>query len=108
MKQIVKQFFAAALLVFGAAAGLAAGDNIPRPEYPRPQFERADWVNLNGKWSFELDLNHVGLEKGYPESKGFSGSILVPFSPESEMSGVGHTDFITGIWYHRTIDVPAS
>ncbi len=74
MNQIFKQFFVTALLVFGAAASLAAGDNIPRPEYPRPQFERTDWVNLNGKWSFELDLNHVGLEKGYPESKGFSGS----------------------------------
>ena len=108
MKKMVKQFIAAALLVLGATMSVAAGENIPRPEYPRPQFERTDWVNLNGKWSFELDLNHVGLEKGYAESKGFQGTILVPFSPESELSGVGHTDFVTGIWYHRTIDVPAS
>ena len=28
----------------------------PRAEYPRPQFERADWMNLNGEWSFTLDL----------------------------------------------------
>ncbi len=105
---MVKQFIAAALLVFWATMNVATGENVPRPEYPRPQFERADWVNLNGTWSFDLDLNHVGLEKGYAESKGFSGSILVPFSPESELSGVGYTDFITGIWYHRTIDVPAS
>gem|GEM_PF-4903321 len=59
---MVKQFIAAALLVLGATMSVAAGENIPRPEYPRPQFERTDWVNLNGKWSFELDLNHVGLE----------------------------------------------
>ena len=64
MKKMVKQFIAAALLVLGATMSVAAGENIPRPEYPRPQFERTDWVNLNGKWSFELDLNHVGLEKG--------------------------------------------
>jgi len=62
MKKMVKQFIAAALLVLGATMSVAAGENIPRPEYPRPQFERTDWVNLNGKWSFELDLNHVGLE----------------------------------------------
>ena len=108
MKKMVKQLIAAALLVLGATMGVAAGENIPRPEYPRSQFERTDWVNLNGKWSFEFDFNHVGLEKGYAESKGFQGTILVPFSPESELSGVGHTDFVTGIWYHRTIDVPAS
>ena len=107
MKRIVRHLIAAALMVFGAGAALASGENIPRPEYPRPQFERNDWVNLNGKWSYSLDLNHVGLEKGYPESKGFDGKILVPFAPESELSGVGYTDFITGIWYHRNIDIPA-
>jgi succinyl-diaminopimelate desuccinylase len=29
--------------------------NIPRPEYPNPQFERKNWVNLNGEWEFEID-----------------------------------------------------
>ena len=38
--------------------------NIPRPEHPFPQFVREDWVNLNGTWDFELDLNNSGLEKG--------------------------------------------
>lgn len=108
MKETMKKNIIAALLVFGAAVNLAAGENIPRPEYPRPQFERQNWVNLNGEWTYRFDLNHVGLEKGYSESKGFDGTILVPFSPESELSGVGYTDFITGIWYHRTLDVPAA
>ena len=36
----------------------------PREEYPRPQFERAEWVNLNGKWSYSFDFGRTGKEKG--------------------------------------------
>ncbi len=49
MKKMVKQFIAAALLVFGATIGVAAGENIPTPEYPRPLLERTDRVNMNGR-----------------------------------------------------------
>ena len=67
---------------------------IPRPEYPRPQFERTDWINLNGEWTYTFDFGASGLERGYAGSKGFDGKIIVPFAPESKLSGVGHTDFI--------------
>ena len=80
---------------------------IPRPEYPRPQFERTDWINLNGEWTYTFDFGASGLERGYAGSKGFDGKIIVPFAPESKLSGVGHTDFIGRIWYQRTIDIPA-
>ena len=80
---------------------------IPRPEYPRPQFERTDWINLNGEWTYTFDFGASGLERGYVGSKGFDGKIIVPFAPESKLSGVGHTDFIGRIWYQRTIDIPA-
>jgi beta-galactosidase/beta-glucuronidase len=40
------------------------------------------------------------------ESKGFEGRIVVPFCPESELSGVQHRDFIAAMWYHRTITIP--
>jgi hypothetical protein len=79
---------------------------IPRPEYPRPQFERLDWINLNGKWSFTFDFGRSGLERGFGRSTGFDQDILVPFCPESELSGVGHKDFVESIWYHRTVHVP--
>ena len=36
----------------------------PRPEYPRPQFVRADWLCLNGEWQFEIDAGDSGLERG--------------------------------------------
>ena len=80
---------------------------VPRAEYPRPQFERQDWINLNGEWSYAFDFVGSGVEKRMYESKGFDGKIIVPFAPESKLSGVGYTDFINNIWYHRQIQMPA-
>ncbi len=81
---------------------------IPRPEYPRMQFVRAEWLNLNGEWSFEFDFGDSGLERGLGSSRGFERKILVPFCPESKLSGVGYTDFIPAMFYHRKITVPAN
>ncbi|MBQ4126859.1 MAG: beta-glucuronidase, partial [Alistipes sp.] len=78
----------------------------PRAEYPRPQFERENWKNLNGEWSFTLDLSNSGRARNLYDSKGFDGKITVPFAPESKLSGVGYTDFINSVWYQRTIQVP--
>lgn len=80
----------------------------PRPEYPRPQFERADWVNLNGTWTYTFDFGKTGVNRGFEKSTGFDGNITVPFCPESSLSGVQYTDFINGMWYQRTINIPAS
>ncbi len=79
----------------------------PRAEYPRPQFERTSWINLNGEWSFTLDLANTGAERNYYNSKGFDSKITVPFAPESKLSGIGHTEFINAVWYQRTIQIPA-
>ena len=81
---------------------------IPRPEYPRPQFVRAAWLNLNGPWSYTFDCGKSGLERGFAASTGFDGQITVPFCPESALSGVGHTDFIEAMWYQRPLEVPAA
>ena len=91
-----------ATLLFAAAAFA-----VPRAEYPRPQFERADWVNLNGEWSFALDLSASGRDRNFYESKGFDGKITVPFAPESDLSGVGYKDFINSVWYQRTVRIPS-
>lgn len=82
---------------------------IPRPEYPRPQFERKDWINLNGRWTYTFDPGKSGMDEGRSlfRSKGFRDPITVPFCPESELSGVGHKDFIEAMWYHRRIRIPA-
>lgn len=80
--------------------------DVPRAEYPRPQFERADWKTLNGTWTYSFDFGRTGGEKNWKDSKGFEGKITVPFCPESKLSGVAYTDFINTIWYHRTVSVP--
>lgn len=80
---------------------------LPRPEYPRPQFERNQWLNLNGIWTYQFDFGKSGMDEGRQlyKSKGFETEITVPFCPESKLSGVGHTDFIEAMWYHRKITV---
>ena len=87
--------------------GTSAWGQTPRAEYPRPQFERADWMNLNGEWSFTLDLADTGHERDFTNSKGFDGKIIVPFAPESKLSGIEHKEFINAVWYQRTIQIPA-
>ena len=78
--------------------------SIPRPEHPKPQFQRANWENLNGTWSFEIDNGRSGAARGLKNADAvLSGSIIVPFCPESELSGVGHKDFMLGVWYQRKI-----
>ena len=94
-------------LTLGTAFCTANAVDIPRPEYPRPQFERTDWVNLNGQWTFEMDFGSSGEQRGWINTKGLSKKITVPFCPESELSGIGYTDFIPCVWYQRNINIPA-
>ncbi|MEV7086761.1 sugar-binding domain-containing protein [Streptomyces sp. NPDC093085] len=79
----------------------------PRPEYPRPQFVRREWLNLNGTWQFETDRGDSGLERGLLERE-LTGAIVVPFPPESELSGIGDTDFLEAVWYRRVVTLPAA
>ncbi|MDD7615493.1 MAG: glycoside hydrolase family 2 TIM barrel-domain containing protein [Clostridiaceae bacterium] len=80
---------------------------IPRPEHPNPQFQRRDWMNLNGKWSFKIDKSKSGLAKKYyqPQTK-FDRTINVPFCPESVLSGIEYKDFMDAVWYSREFTIP--
>ncbi|MFC8564592.1 glycoside hydrolase family 2 protein [Streptomyces sp. NPDC057245] len=80
-------------------------EELPRPEYPRPQFRRERWLNLNGRWEFEIDRSDTGLERGLVERE-LAGGIMVPFAPEARLSGVGEQDFMRAVWYRRTLTVP--
>ena len=102
----MKKFLSALALGLAVTFAASAGEAQPRPEYPRPQFERTDWINLNGEWSYTFDFSRSGMEKNYVASEGFDGRIIVPFTPQSELSGVGFKDFIPEMWYQRTISVP--
>lgn len=85
---------------------------IPRQEYPRPQFVRDNWINLNGMWQFLFDFANSGRERKLFHTDYFLQEdvreILIPFCPESRLSGIGYTDFIPAVWYRRTIELSAS
>ena len=80
--------------------------SIPRPEYPRPQFARKDWLCLNGTWQFEIDQGDSGLERGLL-TRPLAGRINVPFCPESQLSGVENNDFLEAVWYRREVEIPS-
>ena len=90
------------------------GDNymktvmIPRPEHPRPDFQRSCWLNLNGEWDFSFDDQDAGLsERWYLPEKNLSRKILVPFAYQTKLSGIGPTDEIHPIlWYRRNFSLP--
>lgn len=83
-----------------------ASQSIPLPEHPRPDFERADWVNLNGSWNFEFDSLNLGeAEKWNEGNTDFSQQIIVPFPWGSTLSRVADEADIA--WYKRNITIPA-
>ncbi|NLI54673.1 MAG: glycoside hydrolase family 2 [Clostridiales bacterium] len=72
------------------------------PEYPRPQFRRNNCVILNGEWEYAV----TGASAQIPPER-FDGVILVPFSPESELSGVGYTLKPNEcLWYRKMLEAP--
>lgn len=94
----------ATLLILLLFALSAKPQSIPLPEHPRPDFERADWQNLNGTWQFEFDAVNQGEAKGWATGKGdFTKKIAVPFPWGSELSGVKDEADIA--WYKRSISV---
>src|SRR5918912_632459 len=80
--------------------------NIPRPEYPRPQFVRADWLNLNGEWEFAFDDANQGKQLGWHYGLPLEKRIVVPFPYQSELSGINDKSVHEIVWYARDLKVP--
>jgi len=87
---------------------MPSGRDLPRGEYPRPQLVRKDWLCLNGRWNFAIDAGGNGEALGWPARARLAERIVVPFAPESRLSGIGCRDFMPCVWYARRFVVPAS
>lgn len=66
---------------------------LPRAEYPRPQFYRKEWTNLNGEWDFSFDRDV------------FDKKIIVPFAYQSQMSGINSKEPHDVVWYRRFFEI---
>jgi beta-galactosidase/beta-glucuronidase len=80
--------------------------NIPRQEYPRPNFQRKDWLNLNGHWEFAFDDTNIGLDEKWYVNHSFSDNITVPFAFQTQLSGIEKTEFHDVVWYKRSFAMP--
>ena len=80
----------------------ARGENLsgtPWNVYPRPQMKRDSYLNLNGEWEFAV------RDKSFPKT--YDKKILIPFCPESLLSGI-HEHFPEGsaLCYRRFVTLP--
>ena len=91
--------------IFFTVMLIQAAEPIPLPEHPRPDFQRNQWINLNGNWSFCFDKEDSGINDNWQSGKkAFPLKIHVPFPWGSDLSGVADEADIA--WYQRKISVP--
>ena len=78
---------------------------IYRLEHPNPQWERNAWRCLNGEWEFEFDFGKSAIDRKLYKANELKNKIIVPFCPESELSGIGYKDFMPAVCYMKTIEI---
>lgn len=106
MKKSFTIICALAALVFVACTNSPDTGLIPLSEHPRPDFERAEWINLNGHWAFTFDEAAASKVIAGEDLALMDKSILVPFPWGSKLSEVEDGGDIG--WYGREITVPSS
>ncbi|MDO3408932.1 glycoside hydrolase family 2 TIM barrel-domain containing protein [Saccharibacillus sp. CPCC 101409] len=75
-------------------------------DYPRPQFVRDNWTNLNGEWDFRFDDDNTGESGKWNERLDGTHRIKVPFTYETQASGIGIEAFHPRVWYGRSVRIP--
>jgi beta-galactosidase/beta-glucuronidase len=96
------------VVVILITAAFNSSADLPRPEHPRPDLFRENWMTLNGEWQFEIDKAADGEARGLIYGKDLNSKITVPFCPESKLSGLGlgNTQKLKDVWYRRMFEVP--
>ncbi len=74
-------------------------------DYPRPQFVRRQWMDLNGEWNFAFDDANQGEKLGWYKELNPTHRIQVPFTYETTSSTIGEEAPHEQVWYHRKISV---
>ncbi len=67
---------------------------LPRSEYPRPQFVRDSYLSLNGEWEFSFD------------EPAFDQKIIVPYAYQTKLSGIHSNEAHDTVWYQKRFDLP--
>jgi len=83
---------------------------VPLPEYPRPQMTRAEWINLNGTWSYNGGSAAPDADNPPASAPAFPAApeqIRVPYPVESYLSGIQRTND-RNHWYKRSFTVPSN
>ena len=98
----------AAMMAAMMAGTMHASAAVPRAEHPRPDLQRDNWMTLNGEWQFEIDKAADGEARGLTYGKDLNAKIIVPFCPESKLSGLAlpTSEHMKDVWYRRTFTVP--
>lgn len=81
--------------------------------YPNPQFQRENWISLNGEWDFGFKKARIGYKFTKDEKSAYnlyqkavcSTKIKVPYCIESKLSGIGYTGFVNIVWYKKTVNI---
>lgn len=79
--------------------------------HPNPQFARENWESLNGQWDFGFQKRSPGFKfskdgaraKEQQLKNEYTHKINVPFCVESELSGIGYTNFVNLAWYRKKV-----
>ncbi|MDH6365732.1 beta-galactosidase/beta-glucuronidase [Enterococcus sp. PF1-24] len=79
--------------------------NIERKNHPRPQFVRENWISLDGEWQFAFDDENQGLKNKWYQGLKNSQLIQVPFTYETELSGIHDSEHHYVVWYQKNFEV---
>lgn len=76
-----------------------------RMQHPRPQFIRDEWELLDGKWNFKFDDHDKGLSEGWHQTIVDPQTITVPYTYETQMSGINDPSHHPVVWYEKEFEV---